>query len=199
MSQRDAVENVLRLLRVDPAFSAWARGYDSLDAAWAACTEPSWMLQLLQTVGYDDGRAFRLFAVACAARVQSLAGGGACDRAIKVAADVAMGSTDPRDLGPAYRAAKNHAGTLIDRPEFGEAMAGAAGACAAAVRERPLDAALDASREARRAVSWDLAGGRTASEEAAWQAAELRRIVWGDIEPALERARAQTRRKLALA
>jgi hypothetical protein len=198
MTRRDAVENVLRLLRMDPAFSTWARGHDTLDAAWTACAEPSWMLLLLQTLGYSDGRALRLFAAACATRVRHLTGGGASDRALEVAAKVAASEADPKDLAPAYRAARDHGRTLLDRPDFSEAMAAAAAACAASVRERPFDAGLDASLEARRAVAWDLAGGRAASEEAAWQAAELRRLVGADVGPVLERARAQTRGKLAL-
>lgn len=198
MTRNAAVENALRLLGVDPAFSMWARGYDTLEDAWAACVQPSWMLLLLQTMGYNDSRALRLFAVACATRVRALAGGGACDQAIDVAAKVATGGADAGELAPAYRAARDHARALIARPDFGEAMAAAAAACAAVVRERPFDASFDASREALRAAAWDLAGGRTASAEAIWQAAKLREVVDADVGPLLEQARAQARGKLAL-
>jgi len=198
MKRRDAVDNVLRLLRADPAFGAWAAPFDALETAWSACGEPAWMLWLLETLELRDGRACRLFAVACAGRVRSLAGGGAGEQALEMAERVARGEASAKELGPAYRAARRHAEALADRVDFSEAAAAAAAAVTATVRERAFDAANDASREALRAVMWDLEGARSASDEAAWQAAELRRLVQDEIGEVLDRARARTRGKLAI-
>jgi len=198
MTRRDAVENILCLLRADPPFSTWSKAFETLEAAWDGCAEPAWMLWLLQTLEYDGARTYRPFALACAARVASSSGGGACQRALEIAENVASGAAPKTELAPAYRAARAHAETLARRADFSEAMAAAAAAAAATVRERPFDAAVDASSEARRAVAWDVAAERSASDEAAWQAAELRRLVGEKIAPLLERARLRTRGKLAL-
>ena len=154
MKRRDAVENVLRLLRADPAFAAWAAPFETLEAAWDACREPAWMLWLLETLELRDGRACRLFAIACAERVRALAGGGACEQALEIAARVARGEAAASELGAAYRAARRHAEVLAGGVDFSEATAAASAAATATVRERPFDAANDASREARRAVVW---------------------------------------------
>jgi hypothetical protein len=198
MSAGDAVGNALRLLRADPPFAAWGDAYRSFDEAWAACAEPAWMLWWLDALGYEGGRALRAFAAACAERVRALAGGGACDEAIALAASVGAGAASAAELSVAYRAARRHIEALPGRADFCEAMAAASAAAAAAVRERPLEAARDASTQARRAVEWDFAGGRSASEEAAWQAGELRRCVGSDVAPLFARQRGGPRRRLAV-
>lgn len=197
MSRTDAVENILRLLRADPAFSAWAKGHPSLDAAWEACPEPAWMLWLLQSLEYGERGVLRRFAVACARRVPFVAD-SACEQALEIASKVADGQSPEQALSQAYRAIREHAGSLAGRADFGQSMAASVAACAAAVRARPMDAATEASREALRAISWDPGGARSAREEASWQASELRRIVGESIGPALDRARARSRGKLAL-
>lgn len=197
MSRTDAVENILRLLRADPSFSSWARSCSSLDAMWEACAEPAWMLWLLRDLEYGERGALRRFAVACARHVGA-PGEGALSRALDVAARVADGHLSEQELSRAYREARAHAEALSSGDDFNQSMAARAAACVAAVRARPIEAATEASREALRAISWDLGAPRGEREEAAWQAGELRRLTVDSIAPTLDRARARGRGKLAL-
>lgn len=194
MSQRkDAIENLLSLHRACPEAVVWARRYATLEEVWEALTAPDWALWALETFGYRGDRQLRLFAAACARRCSALWSDPQCVRAVELAAKAAVDAAGAADLAAGYLATRKAAGSIVDRPDYSEAMAAAAAAAAGALRASAVDAAKEASRESARAVAWDPDSAASWDEEGAWQCDELRRIVGDDIHAVIAEARRSTR------
>jgi hypothetical protein len=184
MSQRrDAIDNILSLHRACPEAVTWSRQHRTLEDAWEALESPAWGLWALRTFKYGDERKLRLFAVACARRSLALWDDPQHARALDLATKLATGTAAEADRSAAYLATKKAAASIVDRPDYSEAMAAAATAAVAVLRARASDAAMEAARESSRAVAWDPDNPATWEEEGTWQMAELRRIVGADIPP----------------
>jgi hypothetical protein len=182
MSQRkDPIEKILVRYRACPEAIPWASGFATLEEAWQACEAPDWLLWALDAFGYHGERKLRLFAASCALRVQRLWDDPQGTRAIAMATSVASGNAASADLPAAYHATLKASGAIVDRPDYSEAMAAAAAAAVATLRDLGIDAAMDASRESARAVWWDVESPGSWPEEGVWQSNELRRIIGGDV------------------
>ncbi len=144
-------EHIALLRRLDACSDAiiYAKGYDTLDSAWAACERPDWMLWLLERVGFNDPRLERLFACWCIRHTPLVDG--------RVVWDLLKDERSCNAVVISERYANGEA-TLKD-------LAAAGAAAGAAAR----DAARDAAGAAARDAAWVAAG--------AAQADRLREIV----------------------
>lgn len=126
----------------------WARGYDSLDAAWAACERGDWMLWLLGRLSDEpesDARK-KLVLCACACARTALPFVRAREerplRCIKTAEKWARGEATIDEVREARRAAYAAAAAYADA----DAAAAYAAAAAAAARYQSLKACADIVR-----------------------------------------------------
>ena len=113
--------DTLRALHACPEAVAWARAYPTLEAAWAACDNPQWMLWYLGEVIRDDDETGKriLVHVACLAarRVLQHNNDPRVVRAIEMAEQVADGTLKGKaawlnasEAGSAAWSAKANAG-----------------------------------------------------------------------------------------
>lgn len=176
----------------------WTAKFDTLEDMWRACEAPEWMLWAMDTFGFRGERKLRLFAASCALRAERLWNDPQATRAIETATRAASGNAGPADLAAAFEATWAARDKITQRADYSEAMAAAASAALACVRDLAMDAAMDASRESARAAWWDVASPGSWPEEAVWQANELRRIVGADIDPFIADLRKRSRGVLAV-
>ncbi len=177
----DEITKLLARHNACPEGIPWASRFATWEELWQGCEAPDWMLWGLDAFGYKNSRRLRLFAAACALRVKPLWDDPEATNAIDVATNVATGGLAAADLPAAYAKTMKAQAATLGRADWSEAMAAAASACVATLRDVAMDAAMDASRESARAVYWDVTVAGSWREEGVWQAGELRRIVGGDI------------------
>jgi hypothetical protein len=128
---------------------AWAKDFPTLEAAWAECKRPDWMMWALNKLEYNDDKRLRAFACWCVRETPLADGRKVWDLL-----------TDERS-----RRAVEVAEAFIRDEATAEELAAA------------WDAAWDAARDAAWAAAWDAArdaawaAARAAARAAAWAAA----------------------------
>lgn len=191
--QKDDIEGLLRRHHACPEALPWATGCRTLEELWESCEAPDWMLWALWTFEYNDGRRLRRFAAVCAERVHRLWDHPKARHAIDLAKYAAIGIVHPDTLETVRAIVTEAANEVTQRLDYSEAMAAAAAAAIVCLRDRPMDAAMDASRESARAVRWDGTVAGSWPEEGIFQAAELRAIVGDSIHPLIAGIRRRVR------
>jgi hypothetical protein len=168
---------------------AWAKPYKTLSAAWAACTNPGWMLWALGKIdGGKTDQRYRLLACRFVRETPLHDGRKVWDlltdprsrAAIEVAERYAKGEATDIELEAAGDAAWAAAGAAAW--DAARAARAAAGAASDAASDAARDAAGDAAGAAAWAAAWDAAWG------AAWAAAGAASDAAGDAAGADARA-----------
>lgn len=195
---KDPMEALLTRHQACPEAVELARGMDTWEQLWEALEAPHWMLWGLATFGYRGERRLRLFAASCALRALRRWNDPAGARAVELATAHATGAASREELLAGYAAAQKAAAGIVDRADYSEAMAHAAAAALATLREDAHDAARAASSESASAIAWDPEDASTLEDEAVWQASELRRIVGGDVHGVIAEIRKAERRSLTI-
>ena len=140
----------------------WARGYPTLDAAWAACPRGDWMLWLAaRAIGEPGSDAHRRLVLA------------ACECARTALPYVPAGEDRPiRAIEIAERWARREAGATIEHARTAAAFAAAYAAYAASTAASAARAAFAAASAARAA---DAAAADAAADAVAYAAASAAR------------------------
>lgn len=175
-----------------PEARHWALAYSTPEQLWEACHEPEWMLWALDKLGFEWREELRRFAIGCARRVVpavddagELAGAGA----------VASGVRARRTLGElrqGWRDRMDRHESSQPREDLTVATVAARSCLWSVLRDRPLDAAVDTSRQALRVKAWGdpaLSVALSVSAEARAQTDDLRRILGGEVVPLLAAVR----------
>jgi hypothetical protein len=149
-------DDLTRLLACNDAV-AWAKGYDSLDAAWAACERGDWMLWLADRVSGEPGSPLR--------RKLVLAACDCAELSLPIFEKKSPGDKRPRTaIETARRYANGEAGVTL------EDVANAADAAAYAAAEAAVDAAREAACAAYMATTYATCAAYAAADAAAYAA-----------------------------
>ena len=158
-----------RLMALNPCNEAveWAKGYPTLDAAWAACERPDWLLWWIgATVAQEPDSLGRRWLVLLAAEFAgAVPQVGARAEAVDLAAR--WGAGDPHVTLE----------MLVAASDAASAAAWAAASDAASAAAWAARAAAWAASDAERAAAW---AARAAASAAVWAASDAARAAASD-------------------
>lgn len=180
------IQEVLKHYQACLEATVWSRHFRSFDDMWFQCPRVEWMLWALEAVSFDDERSLRLFAADCAERVLSSLPTARFQSPLRGTRDYANGRLRRQDLCMLRSATRKEANDFCETSGCSIAQVAALQSVLAAMRDRAIDAARDASRQALQSTAWH--AGRSCDAEEYWQVSRLRELLsWTEVLEAVHR------------